>query len=567
MSADRSNLGKKAQLKEWLSFLNQSAIPLPMIVFTILAIAVLAASTLYQDNLQHTIGDSVERISRESQLKTTSRFDSYEQVSRSGTGLIRASGVDNISWSRQLGPLEIAENYPSIQAIGYAAAVNDSDKNHSFKLSNTYPQTAAKLPSIKKIFTDDSVGLKKAMLASIESGDVRLSEAQPDKSCNNSSGKCYIYMFTPVYKSDNTPKSDADRQANLEGVIFIVSDVSTFFDLVYADHHQSIVAMTVSQDIDGKKTELYSRGSATPSSTNVTESQTLDIMGQRFYYDYVFSKAGLVSASQRYVAVAMPFLGLVLSLLLALVISFSLRARNQRQSMAKEREVQAAKDELLSLASHQLRTPATGVKQYLGMVLQGFAGNISDTQRDFLDKAYSSNERQLHIINDILYLAKLDAGRIVLTKSRFDLVELIKSVADELHDTAQDAGLSPTVSLPSKAPIVGDSHMIRMVVENLMTNAIKYTDSGGKVEVKLIRSGENYLIKVTDSGVGIASKDISKLFAQFTRIPNERSSQVSGTGVGLYLARSLTRLHGGDVEVRSKLGEGSTFTIKIPRGL
>jgi signal transduction histidine kinase len=201
------------------------------------------------------------------------------------------------------------------------------------------------------------------------------------------------------------------------------------------------------------------------------------------------------------------------------------------------------------------------------MVLQGFAGNISDTQRDFLDKAYSSTERQLHIINDILDLAKLDAGRIVLTKSRFDLVELIKSVADELHDTAQDAGLSPTVSLPSKAPIVGDSHMIRMVVENLMTNAIKYTDSGGKVEVKLIRSGENYLIKVTDSGVGIASKDISKLFAQFTRIPNERSSQVSGTGVGLYLARSLTRLHGGDVEVRSKLGEGSTFTIKIPRGL
>ncbi|OYW83685.1 hypothetical protein B7Z17_05335, partial [Candidatus Saccharibacteria bacterium 32-49-10] len=178
----------------------------------------------------------------------------------------------------------------------------------------------------------------------------------------------------------------------------------------------------------------------------------------------------------------------------------------------------------------------------MGMVLQGFAGDISEQQRDFLERAYASNERQLHIINDILYLAKLDAGRIVLTKTKFDLAELVRSSVDELATSAKEAGITISQHTPKKATVTADSHMFRMVLENLLTNAIKYTESGGEVTVRLVRLGDNYTVSVTDTGVGIEEKDIDKLFKQFVRIPNERSSSVTGTGVGLYLAKSLILL-------------------------
>ncbi len=111
----------------------------------------------------------------------------------------------------------------------------------------------------------------------------------------------------------------------------------------------------------------------------------------------------------------------------------------------------------------------------------------------------------------------------------------------------------------------GDSHMLRMVVENLVTNAIKYTPPGGKITVRLSRLGNFWLVVVRDTGVGIARADYSQLFKQFTRIENDRSNVVTGTGIGLYLAYHLTLLHGGTIGVSSSKGKGTTFTVRLPR--
>lgn len=242
-----------------------------------------------------------------------------------------------------------------------------------------------------------------------------------------------------------------------------------------------------------------------------------------------------------------------------------LRNRFFRLTYEKERDVEFAKDELLSLASHQLRTPATGVKQYLGMVLQGFAGDITAKQREYLQRAYASNNRQLGVINDILHLAKLETGRIVLAERKFDIAKMVRDVVDEQQDSAEKGGIQLLLEAPSTGSIMADSHMLRMVIENLLSNAIKYTPEGGTVNVRLARRGTKWVMMVRDTGVGIAKSDFSKLFKQFTRISNPRTDIVTGTGVGLYLAYHLTVLHGGTISVTSRKGKGSTFTVRLPR--
>jgi signal transduction histidine kinase len=259
------------------------------------------------------------------------------------------------------------------------------------------------------------------------------------------------------------------------------------------------------------------------------------------------------------------FFGVFTAMLISLIIYLVLRGRARDLQTQKERAVELAKDELLSLASHQLRTPATGVKQYVGMVLQGFSGDITDEQQSLLEKAYASNDRQLRIINEILHLAKIDAGRIVLARQSSDLNELVRDIINEQQPDIKASGHKLELHLPQKPTVANiDTHMLRMAIENLLSNAIKYTKPGGQLVVGVRKYHGQAYITVQDNGVGIDGNDIGKIFRQFSRLPNEMSQRVEGTGIGLYLAKHLVELHKGQIQVVSQPGKGSTFTIVLP---
>lgn len=526
-----------------------------------MSVAILIGSTLFQDSLNRSANQSVSQLIQESQARTVSQLEAYALLARSGVGLLRTDNADNANWNTYYESIGVGEDFPGVGVVGYAGVTADTlgTGEPDVRLSLAYPNSSEVRQNLGRDLGSLDERVQRQVMSAISLGEVRIAEA-PDQGG--------LYIITPVYATQQVPGSESERLVEFRGVVVVVVDASSLFEAAYAKPEPALSSLVISTPRgEGENSVLYRGGRPARSGDLISEQRQLNIMGQQFRYDYEFAFNRLVPPTQRFLTLSMPITGLTLALLLSLVVSFVLRSRNQRLSIAREREVQAAKDELLSLASHQLRTPATGVKQYLGMVLQGFAGKISDIQTDFLERAYASNERQLHIINDILYLAKLDAGRIVLTKTRFDLADLVRSVADELQESLSEGGLELTVQVPNKAAVYADSHMLRMVIENLMTNAIKYTPSGGSVTLKLYRSDDDYRISVTDTGVGIADSDRDRLFVQFSRIPNERSSEVTGTGVGLYLARSLARLHGGDVTVKSKLGKGSKFTISLPRGL
>jgi two-component system sensor histidine kinase VicK len=227
--------------------------------------------------------------------------------------------------------------------------------------------------------------------------------------------------------------------------------------------------------------------------------------------------------------------------------------------------ISRTKDEFVALASHQLRTPATAVKQYLGMVLQGYVGAISDIQREMLQKAFESNERQIQIINQILNAARVDTGRLIMTAMPLDVGALAKGIADDMRPVLEQRQHEFVVRLPKNPVLVAaDAGYLRMAIENLLHNASIYTPEGGRVELDVARAGTQVRVSVTDTGVGIKKADIGKLFTKFSRIHNALSVQAGGSGIGLYLTAEIIRLHNGTVTVESRAGRGTTFAILLP---
>ncbi len=253
--------------------------------------------------------------------------------------------------------------------------------------------------------------------------------------------------------------------------------------------------------------------------------------------------------------------------LLSRTLNYSLgRKQNEQQRLQYLLELNQSKDEFISLASHQLRTPATGVKQYLGMVLEGFAGAISPAQRDLLEKAYESNDRQLLIVSDLLKVAQIDAGKVVLRKSEADIKDMVADIIKEQATTFETR--NQTVQyLPPKRPTIAfiDTDRIRMVIENMLDNASKYSDNGRSVTVTLVDLKNEVVVSIRDQGVGIADADMDKLFGKFSRIHNALSTHVGGTGLGLYWAQKIVALHDGVIDVTSTESVGTTFAIHLPK--
>ncbi len=235
------------------------------------------------------------------------------------------------------------------------------------------------------------------------------------------------------------------------------------------------------------------------------------------------------------------------------------------EQRARLMEINQSKDEFISLASHQLRTPATGVKQYIGMLLEGYCGELTDPQKRLLTTAHESNERQLNIVNDLLNVAQVDAGKITLIKRPTDLIAMLKDIIKEQADTFKGRRQKITIQNKTLHPVIqADEDRLRMVLENIIDNASKYSTSGSTITINLRETKTNLLIKIADNGVGIAPEDYSKLFKKFSRIENSLSNAVSGSGLGLYWAQQIINLHAGTITVTSKVGKGSIFTVKLP---
>ena len=223
-----------------------------------------------------------------------------------------------------------------------------------------------------------------------------------------------------------------------------------------------------------------------------------------------------------------------------------------------------AKNDFVALASHQLRTPATAVKQYIGLLMSDFAGPLSEQQMAYLRVAFDSNERQLRIINDLLKTAQLDSSKYVLNKRPHDVAQILHTAIKELRatfdlkkQTVKLAGFEQTI-------VEVDADELNLVIVNLLENASKYSRPESEIHLSMRKSASKLEIVIKDYGVGIDGNDRQRIFDKFTRVDNELSDTVSGTGLGLYWAKRIVLLHKGSITVNSELGKGSSFIIRLP---
>lgn len=237
-----------------------------------------------------------------------------------------------------------------------------------------------------------------------------------------------------------------------------------------------------------------------------------------------------------------------------------------RSSNAQLKHLDEVKDEFMSMASHQLRTPLTSVKGYLSMVLEGDAGDISWKQRKLLMEAFKSSERMVGLIGDFLNVSRLQTGKFVIDKTSFDFGSVVRQEVQDLDLIANSHDIKLSLKMDKiKLPILADESKVRQVIMNLVDNAVYYSKPNSVIKILVERSGAaGVTFTVTDTGIGVPVSEQKHLFHKFYRAKNARQQRPDGTGVGLYLARRVVTAHGGAIIFKSTEGKGSTFGFKLP---
>jgi signal transduction histidine kinase len=236
-----------------------------------------------------------------------------------------------------------------------------------------------------------------------------------------------------------------------------------------------------------------------------------------------------------------------------------------RDSNRKLKKLDEAKDEFISMASHQLRTPLTSVKGYISMVMDGDAGKLTGPQQKLLEEAFIASQRMVYLIGDFLNVSRLQTGRFVLEPKRTDLARVVNDEVLQLASTAARRNITVKYHHPVQFPIVAvDENKMRQVIMNFIDNAIFYSRVDSTVDVTLVNTGREIKFEVHDTGIGVPVADRHKLFTKFFRAPNARKARPDGTGIGLFMAKKVVTAHGGTIIFESKENKGSTFGFILP---
>ena len=234
------------------------------------------------------------------------------------------------------------------------------------------------------------------------------------------------------------------------------------------------------------------------------------------------------------------------------------------RDISKEKAIDQAKTEFVSLASHQLRTPLSSIALSTELLLRGTAGELSSEQKKYLSEAYNSTKIMAELIKVLLNISRIELGTFMVQLEPINLAESLDYLLDELKLQLDSKKLTLRKNYGQPSMIQFDKNILRITIENLITNAIRYTGEGGTIAVSLEEKAEEMIIKIADTGCGIPEKDKDKIFTKLFRAENARLISADGAGLGLYLVKSLLLKVGARIWVESELGKGATFFVAIP---
>jgi len=237
----------------------------------------------------------------------------------------------------------------------------------------------------------------------------------------------------------------------------------------------------------------------------------------------------------------------------------------EAESLRREKETMQEK--FISMVSHQLRTPLVAVQEYLEVILGGMAGEVADEQKHMLERIKIRVSELLSLINDWLSFSRLDESKISQKFKPLEITSLLKEIVDFMQPIAEENGIVIEIAPTNNTFIVnGDKELLRELFTNLISNGINYNREKGKVKIALNEENSNIVVKVSDTGIGMSDTEIPFIFDEFYRVKSKEVQAITGTGLGLSIARRIVEAHQGSINVESKLGEGTTFIVSLPKG-
>jgi signal transduction histidine kinase len=234
------------------------------------------------------------------------------------------------------------------------------------------------------------------------------------------------------------------------------------------------------------------------------------------------------------------------------------------RDVTRERELDRLKDEFVATVSHELRTPLTSMMGFLEMVREGEAGELTDEQRRFLAIVYRSSERLQRLVGDLLFVARLDANGLQLHLEDVHVDEVMRECVEASAALARARELELRPEIRPIPPIQADRERLVQLAMNLLSNAVKFTPGGGVVTARTFVDGDDAVIQVEDTGIGIPHIDQERLFQRFFRSSTATEQAIPGTGLGLVISKAIAEAHGGTIGVRSDAGAGTCFTVRLP---
>lgn len=233
--------------------------------------------------------------------------------------------------------------------------------------------------------------------------------------------------------------------------------------------------------------------------------------------------------------------------------------------ITREKLIANLKTEFISIAAHQLRTPLSSVKWILKMILDGDMGSLNLKQMEFIRKGYTANERMIALVNDLLDVSRIEEGRFGFEFLEQDFSQFVKEVIVLFKEQAEVGNIDLELKI-EESPVMMyfDANGLRMVFNNLLDNAIRYTSAGGKVEVSVEKKEDIIKVSIKDTGVGVPEIQKNRIFTKFFRADNVIRMQTEGTGLGLYLSKNIIEAHGGKMWFESEEKKGSSFYFTVP---
>lgn len=586
--------------------------------FLVLAVSIFLTLGITYNFYQSSIGKDTSRFNNEVsrvQSAIENKINLYTALLKGGRGFVEsAAELNRVSFADYIQSLDLERNYKSVQAIGYSKIVQPGERDalikkmraeelDDFQMFPEGERDAYQAVIYIEPFNEQNrrdigydmfteANRREALVRAGDSGMPATSAKVNLLRDGDAQSQTGFLVFLPIYKKGKIPETVAEKRKNLIGYIYSPFRSADFLDEIQKSTTTSDIAIRI---YDGEPTnenllaQTFYENDPKPSNQiekNQSTENTMDIAGRRWTIKYdslpAFSEQSstgwtpwifLIGIICSFLLFGMTYWETLARLKLEIVAERLTESEAQKQKLLENEQkarllaeqANQTKDEFIAVVSHEFRTPLNAIAGWTKILR---TNNLSPNTKNLaLEKIDKNLRSQTKLVEELLEYSQILSGIVNVEESRVNFSESFESIFGEIEHSAREKNIEFVKDNRLNGHLIlGDAEKIKIVIYNLLTNAVKFTDSNGKIETRLLENDGMILMIVKDNGKGISPEFLPQVFDRFTQADSSSTRNFGGLGLGLTISKHIVKLHKGTIEARSEgIGSGSVFTLKFPR--